>query len=139
VYGVKGFQKVHWQLEGVSLDKFKREVRLWFNVHANDLESGAAISNGDPASATKQIKKSRFHFQKNKAKCFCVKLQDQLDAQFSISATTSSNVHTAFVFQPFRHVGLLAKREAPKFILLQDLAWQVHHDLVLVISAMQAA
>jgi hypothetical protein len=43
----------------------KRKTRLRLNIHADDLKPGAAIPDGDAASATKQVENSRFHVSKD--------------------------------------------------------------------------
>jgi len=61
VYGVKRPHKIHRERHGVSVDKFKREVWLRFNIHPNNFKPGAGVSNGNAASAAKQVKELRFH------------------------------------------------------------------------------
>jgi hypothetical protein len=39
------------QLEGIGLDESERIVRLHLNIHADHIESGAAVPNTSPSSA----------------------------------------------------------------------------------------
>jgi hypothetical protein len=51
VNGVKGSKKLSIQRQCISLDESERIVRLRFDIDADNLESGKAVSDGGPASA----------------------------------------------------------------------------------------
>ena len=48
------------QKQGWPLCSSKREIRLIFHVHTDDLEAGAVIANCRPASAAEQIQETEF-------------------------------------------------------------------------------
>jgi len=60
VNGVKRRDEPRVEGQSISLNEPEWIMRLWINIHANNLESRFAVTNTSSASTTEKIKQSGF-------------------------------------------------------------------------------
>jgi len=53
MHGVKGFEKIYREREGVGVNKFKRKMRLRLNINSSNLEPRAGVPDSNAPGAAK--------------------------------------------------------------------------------------